>query len=126
MCFCVYHLYVFSWKDSIKTENYWDQQQKIIKNKLELKILVGQKRSVGLSGVRKWDLENKIYMEDNLNLFNWKTDLTIFLKMDDDFVRTVFVRGSHLGPSGALVKQLQQGVILDHLVVPAATLDSEL
>ena len=42
------------------------------------------------------------------------------------FVRTVLVRGGHLGPDGALVKQLQQGVILDHLVVPAATLDSEL
>ena len=38
-------------------------------------------------------------------------------------VRTVLVRGGHLGPD---VKQLQQGVILDHLVVPAATLDSEL
>ena len=41
-------------------------------------------------------------------------------------VRTVKVRGGHLGPDGALVKQLQQVVILDHLVVPAATLDSEL
>ena len=41
-------------------------------------------------------------------------------------MRTVLVRGGHLGPDGARVKQLQQGVILDHLVVPAATLDSEL
>ena len=41
-------------------------------------------------------------------------------------VRTVLVRSGHLGPDGALVKQLQQVVILDHLVVPAATLDSEL
>ena len=41
-------------------------------------------------------------------------------------VRTVKVRGGHLGPDGTLVKQLQQVVTLDHLVVPAATLDSEL
>ena len=41
-------------------------------------------------------------------------------------MRTVLVRGGHLGPDGARVKQLQQGVILDHLVVPSATLDSEL
>jgi hypothetical protein len=41
-------------------------------------------------------------------------------------VRTVLVRGGHLGLDDALVKKLQQVVILDHLVVPAATLDSEL
>ena len=41
-------------------------------------------------------------------------------------VRTVFVRGGHLRPDGACVKQLQQGVVLGHLVVPLATLDSEL
>ena len=41
-------------------------------------------------------------------------------------VRTVLVRGGHLGLDGARVKQLQQGAILDHLVVPSATLDSEL
>ena len=41
-------------------------------------------------------------------------------------MRTVLVRGGHLGLDGARVKQLQQGAILDHLVVPSATLDSEL
>ena len=41
-------------------------------------------------------------------------------------MRTVLVRGGHLGLDGARVNQLQQGAILDHLVVPSATLDSEL
>ena len=41
-------------------------------------------------------------------------------------VRTVKVRGGHLGPDGALFKQLQQVVTLGPLVVPAATQDSEL
>ena len=41
-------------------------------------------------------------------------------------VRTVKVRGGHLGPDGTLVKQLQQVVTLGPLVVPAATLDNEL
>ena len=41
-------------------------------------------------------------------------------------VRTAIVPCGHLGPDGALVKQLQQVVILDHRVVPAVTLDSEL
>ena len=43
-----------------------------------------------------------------------------------NIVRTVKVRGGHLGPDGTLVKQLQQVVTLGHLVVPVATLDSEL
>ena len=41
-------------------------------------------------------------------------------------VRTVKVRGGHLGPDGTLVKQLQQVMTLGPLVFPAATLDSEL
>ena len=46
--------------------------------------------------------------------------------MEMQTVRTVLVRGGHLGLDGARVKQLQQVAILDHLVVPAATLDNEL
>jgi hypothetical protein len=41
-------------------------------------------------------------------------------------VRTVKVRGGHLGPDGTLVKLLQQVPMIGHLVVPLATLDSEL
>jgi hypothetical protein len=41
-------------------------------------------------------------------------------------VQTVKVRGGHLRPDGTLVNQLQQVVTLGHLVVPVATLDSEL
>ena len=41
-------------------------------------------------------------------------------------MRTVKVRGGHLGPDGTLVKPLQQEPMLGPLVVPVATLDSEL
>ena len=41
-------------------------------------------------------------------------------------VRTITVRWRPLLADGALVNQLQQDVPLGHLVVPVATLDSEL
>ena len=41
-------------------------------------------------------------------------------------VRTTIVRCNHLGLDGQLVKQLQQGVVDDHLAVPPATLDYDL
>ena len=41
-------------------------------------------------------------------------------------VPTIFVRGAHLEPDGALVKQLRQVARGDHLVVPTATLVNEL
>ena len=63
---------------------------------------------------------------------NTQTMLRIFKQYTDEppglvgGVRTVLVRGGHLGLDGARVKQLQQGSVLDRLVVPSATLNSEL